>query len=707
MARAPLLLLAALLACAGYAAFADGATRLPAETWLQVALVVLSVAVAAGALYGRTLRLRVSTAGWIGFGLLAAFCLWTAVTITWSVAPDRSWEQFNRALAYVLALGLGMVVGASLPRAAERAARGWLVVACAVALYALAGKTVPGILGLDHAGFVARLREPVGYWNALALVCALAVAPALRIAADPAQRMRTRLAGLGALYLFFVVIGLTYSRGGILGALAALAVLIALGPQQLRSLGLVLMTGLAATLALALGFSAPELTANSVPLDQREGKALVALVIFVVAGALLLLAGRAALRFAERVPRARARRLGRFVLALGAGALLVALVPAVVTGGVADLARDFTDERSADAVTDPTRVQSATSSNRWAWWQEAAGAWSDKPVGGWGAGSFAVTHRMYREDQLGVLQPHNVPLQWLAETGVVGFLLALGGVLALIAAALSRAWAVRRGRAAGRLGGYRVAFGASGVAWLLHATFDWDWDIPGVTVPALLLLGVAAARRPPAEDTAPEIPARGPALALAAVLGVAALVSIALPALAESRTEEALRAGGDPSASEAELREALSTAEFAARLNPLSAEPLYAAASIEERRGSFASARRTLLRALEREPDDVDGWFRLARLEATLADAGGLRRAAERALELDPLNPVSQLLARQAAGALMPPERSATATGTPLPEQVPLTDPRPPLEGTEPAPAPGVPALPPGLPTPTPTPAGR
>ena len=670
MARAPLLLLAALLVCAGYAAFADGATSLPAETWLQVAVIVLALAVAAVALYSRGLRIAASPMAWAGLGLLAAFCVWSALSITWSVAPDRSWEQFNRSLTYVLVAAMAMVVGASLPRAAERVARGWVLVAVAVALYALAGKTVPGILGLDHAGFVARLREPIGYWNALALVCALAVAPALRLAADPAQRMRVRLAGLGALYLFFVVIGLTYSRGGILGALVALVVLVALAPQQLRSFTLVLLTGLAAMAALVLGFSDPDLTTNSVPLEQREGDALVALLVFLLAGAALLAAGRVALLRADRVQPEAARRRGRFVLAVGAGAVLVALVPAIATGGIADLARDFTDERSADTVTDPTRVNSTSSSNRWSWWQEAAGAWSDEPLAGWGAGSFGVTHRMYRKDQLGVLQPHNVPLQWLAETGLVGFVLALGGVLALIAAALARG----RPRE-----GYRVAAGAAGLAWLLHATFDWDWDIPGVTVPALLLLGVAAARPAPSAEPDPEPAVRAGALAAATTLAVAALASAVLPALADTRTEDALRAGGDPQASAEELREALSTAELAARLNPLAAEPLYAAASIEERRGSLEAARRTLVRALEREPDDVDGWFRLARVEATLGDAGGLRRASERASELDPLNPISLLLAGQAAGALLPPERSATATGSPLPEQVPLTDPRPPL----------------------------
>ena len=78
-------------------------------------------------------------------------------------------------------------------------------------------------------------------------------------------------------------------------------------------------------------------------------------------------------------------------------------------------------QAKAVPVSDPARLLSTNSGNRWVWWKEAAGAFSARPLGGWGAGSFPTTHLLYRKPPtLSVRQPHNVPLQLLAETGLIG-----------------------------------------------------------------------------------------------------------------------------------------------------------------------------------------------------------------------------------------------------------------------------------------------
>ena len=45
---------------------------------------------------------------------------WLGVTVWWSIVADRSWDAFNKGVAYVAFLGLGFVL-AALGR--ERAAR--------------------------------------------------------------------------------------------------------------------------------------------------------------------------------------------------------------------------------------------------------------------------------------------------------------------------------------------------------------------------------------------------------------------------------------------------------------------------------------------------------------------------------------------------------------------------------------------------------
>ena len=88
-------------------------------------------------------------------------------------------------------------------------------------------------------------------------------------------------------------------------------------------------------------------------------------------------------------------------------------------------------------------------------------------------------------------QPHSVPLQFLAGTGLVGLAL----FAALVAAAAAAAVGARR-----RLeGGERDAAAALSVAlalWLAHALVDYNWDFVAVTGPALSPPGYS----PPPDD---------------------------------------------------------------------------------------------------------------------------------------------------------------------------------------------------------------
>ncbi len=433
---------------------------------------------------------------------------------------------------------------ARLTRARDFVANGFLAVALLAAVYALGQKLLPGVhvggvFDLNQTGAVPRLQEPIGYWNGLAVFAVLGVPLGLRLAIDPERAPRSRLLAAGAVELLVLTVGLTLSRGGLLALAVAIIVFVAGARGRLRSLSWVVLTGLATLPALAYGVAARALTTAGIPLSTREsaGGILAAILLASMVG--LYLAGRGLIRVEARLvlgPRgvARVRRTGLI-------ALIILVIGGLLAAGLTHAWSGFTSPRAPSNVS-PNRLLT-TDSYRWLWWKEAANAFAARPLGGWGAGSFGVVHLIYRQNTLPVAQPHSVPLQFLSETGLVGALLGVGALTLLLITAARSARRTEAGR------GAAMALLAAGAAYLVHSLYDWDWNIPALTLPALLFLGVLAGSQvtPPTRDG----PVRalweprglgGRSVALAAMtLGLCFFVASAvLPSLASSDARAAL-----------------------------------------------------------------------------------------------------------------------------------------------------------------------
>src|SRR5580765_921535 len=132
------------------------------------------------------------------FGLFAAFVLWQAVSIAWSIQPAASWDYANRSLVYLAFAAVGALLGGVAPR---KLAYGAAAMLGALFVWAVAAKVIPALYS-DY-GRLARLRYPLGYWNELALLGAAAVPIGLWLA-----RVRRLLGGL-LLYVALVVVVLT------------------------------------------------------------------------------------------------------------------------------------------------------------------------------------------------------------------------------------------------------------------------------------------------------------------------------------------------------------------------------------------------------------------------------------------------------------------------------------------------------------------
>ena len=146
-----------------------------------------------------------------------------------------------------------------------------------------------------------------------------------------------------------------------------------------------------------------------------------------------------------------------------------------------------------------------------------------------------------------------------------------------------------------------IAAGAY-VAWLVHAAYDWDWELPGVTVPALLCAGavLVAARG--------QTPRLGPNLRWLLVAGVCAVGLVGTLGLIGNR---ALAQSGELSRS-GSLAAAASQAERAHRWAPWSSQPWEQLAAIRIAQNNMPAARRAYEKAVAKDPNNWALWLALA-----------------------------------------------------------------------------------------------
>jgi tetratricopeptide (TPR) repeat protein len=162
--------------------------------------------------------------------------------------------------------------------------------------------------------------------------------------------------------------------------------------------------------------------------------------------------------------------------------------------------------------------------------------------------------------------------------------------------------------------------------WLVHALVDYDWDFVAVTGPVFFAAGVlAAAGRPVRRGSFPFAAAAVGALALAA------LVSVATPWLAERSVREV-----NPALERGAIGAARDAAERARSLDPLSLEPMFARARVEEEAGDKEAALAAYRRAAAAQPENPVAWYELGLYEFHLGDRCSAYVHLNRAYTLDP-----------------------------------------------------------------------
>jgi hypothetical protein len=547
-------------------------------------------------------------------GALVCLVAWVWISIAWSIDFTQSVFEGERSLVLVA------VVGAGLALAQRRALRpllgGTLAGVAVVCAYALATRLFPGGVGHYDPLALYRLNTPVGYWNGLALVAALGALLALGFALRSRTVLGSALAGL-TLPVLLATLYFTYSRGA-WGALAVgLAVLIALDPRRLSTTaGLIALTPApAVTVWLASQSHALTRQSSILAAAKHEGHriALVILVLTLCEAALALV-----LRAAQRMAVPRAFRLAW-------AALLAALLVAGVGGLVARYGSPPTIVRRAyhaflaappkHLIDLNSRLFDLSSNGRVSLWKVGWQQAEAHLLVGDGAGSYERYYLQHRTTALGVQDAHSLYLETLAELGAVGLALL---VLAL-AVPLVAAWRYRRHRL--------VPFAcAAYVAYLVHSAIDWDWELAGVTLAAVLcgLACVVAGR----SEGAPALGLRVRVVGAAVAAGLASLTIVGLLGNTALESSQAAASSGHWQAAERHARSAVRWLPWSAAGWQSLAE---AQLALDDRAGALLS----LHRAIAKDPNDWVLW-----LDLVGASRGKQQvAAAEHAYRLNPLDP--------------------------------------------------------------------
>lgn len=567
--------LAAALLLTAVAVFHGGATGDGMIPWLGLGALVLIVAL---------LALEGVPGGARWLVPLVALTAWLAVSIAWSALPSRSWNYSDRTFVYLLFAVLGLW----LADRRRELAYGLAALLGAVVVWSLGGKVLP-LAAQPVIGVTSRLDSPVGLWNQLALLGDFALPLALWLAG------RRRVLGTLLAFAWMVAIVLTLSRGGLAVGVIVVALWVWLGDDPWGSVSTVIAAGVPAGVVAGVAFALPGVTGGLEPSSTRWRDGLI------FGG--LLVAGGVAAALLSRLPPPRVSR--RVLYALGVIVLAAVVALVALKGGSAW--RQFTG--SAEVGNQGGGRASLSSNYRWPWWQQAWHGFRRHPLAGTGAGSFSVTNLRYRTSYLDVTtEPHNVPVQFLSEAGVVGFLLFLATAAFLLRGSLRRR-------------GADLALALVLPAFLLHGLLDIDWDFVAVAGPAFLVAGALAG--------GPRL--RVPAFASLVAAGAAALAfgALLLPWLGQRWSDEAQFA--DSPAQMVKL------ANRARGADPLLVEPYWTLATANA--GNYAVARHYFALATQREPQNYQTWYAKAEFELSW---GCARAALEDFYKFNALNPYAR-----------------------------------------------------------------
>jgi O-Antigen ligase len=427
----------------------------------------LLVGVAAATALGPPVR---SPIGWLAVLGLLLFAAWTLLSYLWSPEIGTAYADGQRVFMYA-----GMLIAAAwllrgrVLRVLEPAVAAGTVI---VIGYGLSERLLPWLLSFQRSPAAqGRLEQPLTYWNAVGAVAAIGIVLCAQLAGDRGRDGRMRIGAAAVAPLLGLGLYSTFSRGAMFACVAGLVTLVVIAPTLHGVRGIAVVAVAAAAGALA-GAPFTGVTSLSGAHHTRVLQGTVVLLI------LIALIAAAALIEREACRRERSGRLSSAGIGLPRHAGRIAIVVVIAAFGVFLLVGD--KESNGAQLSGGAARLTTLQSNRYAYWKVAWRAFEAEPIRGVGGGGWAIYWLRYRPFNSGAQDAHSLYVQTAAELGLIGLALLAAtftGVVLAARRALARAPALAAGPAAAL------------VVWAAHVAVDWDWEMPAVTLLAIVLAG--------------------------------------------------------------------------------------------------------------------------------------------------------------------------------------------------------------------------
>ena len=471
------------------------------------------------------------------------------------------------------------------------------------------------------------LSAPIGYWNGLGILATVGILLAVGVAAH-AVRHQARVAAALTVVILGPTLYFTFSRGALLALGLGGAAMALIDPRRGRLGATALAVVVAPGLAVWIASRSDGLTRAGSPVDEavHDGHRLAVLLVPLAALAIVVMSALWLIERRLTISRSLRRGIALCLLAValaGLGAIVAR------SGDPVDLLHKEVDAFTGPLRTDTNlngRLLNVSGNGRMDYWRAAWAAYEDHPLIGVGAGGYEREWLLRRPTAFYARDAHNLYLETLAELGPLGLLL----LLTALGAPLLAAARVRHRRIVPAAAGAYTAF-------LAHAALDWDWEVPAVTLSALLCgaaLLVAARTEATTKLSRP----------LRIGLLVAVVPIIALTFVGHIGNN-ALGRSFDATARDDYAR-AAKEARTAQRWARWSFEPWQRLGEAQLAAGDAAAARRSFRSAIERDSENWGLWYELA----TASEGRARERALRHAERLNPRSPEVAELKAELAG---------------------------------------------------------